>query len=288
MERRVNHPDTGTCMPTDPKTLPADPLKRLETIMAILRGPDGCPWDREQDHRTLRTYLLEETYEVLDLLDSPGDIDDVEFVEELGDLLLQVVFHAQLASERDAFNLDMIAERISSKLIYRHPHVFASTEVSGTGEVLQNWEKLKQAEGKESALDGVPSNLPALLRAHRIVAKADRSGFRWGSGAEALEKVCEEFGEFEEAVTATLENDSSALESVTSEFGDLIMSLATLLLRFGIDPELAAREATQQFEQRFRSMEERVSKEGLTLTGLDRDDLLERWEQARQPSSSSE
>ena len=119
-------------MPTDPDTLPADPLKRLASIMAILRGPDGCPWDRQQDHRTLRTHLLEETYEVLELLDSPGEIDDERFVEELGDLLLQVVFHAQLASERDAFNLDRLAERISSKLIYRHPHVFASTAVSGS------------------------------------------------------------------------------------------------------------------------------------------------------------
>jgi len=275
-------------MPTDPDTLPADPLKRLESIMAILRGPDGCPWDREQDHRTLRTYLLEETYEVLDLLDSPGEIDDDEFVEELGDLLLQVVFHAQLASERDAFNLDRIAERISSKLIYRHPHVFASTEVSGTGEVLQNWERLKQAEGKESALDGVPASLPALLRAHRILAKADRSGFRWGSGGEALAKVREEFGELEEAVTATLDGNPSSVRDVASEFGDLVMSLATMLLQFGIDPELAAREATQRFEKRFRCMEKTVGEEGVSLADLDRDDLLKRWEQARQLESDSE
>ncbi|MFC1559387.1 nucleoside triphosphate pyrophosphohydrolase [Gemmatimonadota bacterium] len=275
-------------MPTDPNTLPADPLKRLESIMSILRGPDGCPWDREQDHHTLRTYLLEETYEVLDLLDSPDGIDDEEFVEELGDLLLQVVFHAQLAAERDAFDLDRVAERICSKLIHRHPHVFASTEVSGTGEVLQNWERLKQAEGKKSALDGVPASLPALLRAHRIVAKADRTGFRWGSGAEAFAKVREEFGELEEAVTASLDGDSSSVDEVASEFGDLVMSLATLLLQFGIDPELAAREATQRFEQRFRSMENTVSEEGVTLIDLDRDDLLERWEQARQPDASAE
>ncbi|MFC1629251.1 nucleoside triphosphate pyrophosphohydrolase [Gemmatimonadota bacterium] len=275
-------------MPTDPDTLPTDPLKRLESIMAILRGPDGCPWDREQDHRTLRTYLLEETYEVLDLLDSPGEIDDEELVEELGDLLLQVVFHAQIASERDAFDLDRVAQRISSKLIYRHPHVFASTEVSGTGEVLRNWEKLKQAEGKESALDGVPVSLPALLRAHRILAKADRSGFRWESGEDALAKVREEFGELEEAVTAILDGDSSSIDEITIEFGDLVMSLATLLLQFGIDPELAAREATQRFEQRFRNMEKRADEDGVTMTDLDRDELLERWEQARQPESFPE
>ncbi len=275
-------------MPTDPDTLPADPLKRLASIMAILRGPDGCPWDREQDHRTLRTHLLEETYEVLELLDSPGEIDDERFVEELGDLLLQVVFHAQLASDRGAFDLEAIAERIASKLIYRHPHVFASIEVSGTEEVLRNWERLKQTEGKESVLDGVPAILPALLRAHRIVAKADRAGFRWKSGAEALAKVREEFAEFEEAVTATLDGSLPSADDVAGEFGDLVMALATLLLQFEIDPELAAREATGRFERRFRRMEKTVAEDGVIMLDLDRDDLLKRWAQARQSESPLE
>jgi len=274
-------------MSTDPGTLPSDPLKKLESIMALLRGPDGCPWDREQDHRTLRTHLLEETYEVLELLDAAGEIDDDLFTEELGDLLLQVVFHAQLASERGAFDLDAIAERISSKLIHRHPHVFSTTKVSGTGEVLRNWERLKQEEGKESVLDGVPAILPALLRAHRILAKAERAGFQWRSADGALAKVREEFAEFEEAVVAATE-DNSAVDEIAWEFGDLVMSMATLLLRFGIDPELTVREATERFERRYRRMESAVKADGVVMPDLDREDLLERWRLARQSEPGSE
>jgi tetrapyrrole methylase family protein/MazG family protein len=275
-------------MPTDPGTLPSDPLKKLEAIMAILRGPDGCPWDREQDHRSLRTHLLEETYEVLEILDREGEIDDELLTEELGDLLLQVVFHARLAAERNAFDLDAVAERIAAKLIHRHPHVFSTIEVSGTGEVLRNWERLKQEEGKASVLDGVPAILPALLRAHRILAKAERAGFRWRSAEEAQAKVREEFAEFEEAVRAARAGDRSAVADMAAEFGDLVMSLATLLLRFGIDPELAVREATGRFETRFRRMETGVREEGFALSDLDRDDLLTRWNRARQSDSDAE
>jgi len=284
----VNHPEAGTIMPTDPGALPSDPLKKLETIMALLRGPDGCPWDREQDHRSLRTHLLEETYEVLELLDAEGVIDDDRFTEELGDLLLQVVFHAQLASERNAFDLAAVADRIAAKLIHRHPHVFSTTEVSGTGEVLRNWERLKQEEGKESVLDGVPAILPALLRAHRILSKAERAGFQWRSTDEALAKVREEFAEFEEAVSSSVQGDQTATADVAGEFGDLIMSLATLLLRFEIDPELAVREATGRFEGRFRRMESAVGVDGVVMTDLDRDELLERWRQARHSESGFE
>jgi tetrapyrrole methylase family protein/MazG family protein len=273
-------------MPTAPETLPSDPLRKLMAIMAILRGPDGCPWDREQDHRTLRTHLLEETYEVLELLDAPEEIDDDLFVEELGDLLLQVVFHAQLATERGAFNLDAIADRISEKLIHRHPHVFSNREVSGTGEVLRNWEKLKREEGKQSALDGVPSILPALLRAHRVLAKVERAGFRWRSGDEAMGKVREEFAEFEEAVADADGQGSEGGDGIAREFGDLIMSLTTLLLHYEIDPELTVREATNRFEKRFRRMERTITDSGESMLELEPADLLERWEQARHSDSA--
>ena len=147
---------------------------------------------------------------------------------------------------------------------------------------------MKQTEGKESVLDGVPAILPALLRAHRIVAKADRAGFRWKSGAEALAKVREEFAEFEEAVTATLDGSLPSADDVAGEFGDLVMALATLLLQFEIDPELAAREATGRFERRFRRMEKTVAEDGVIMLDLDRDDLLKRWAQARQSESPLE
>ncbi len=255
-------------MPIDPSTFPSDPLRRLEAIMSTLRGPEGCPWDREQDHQTLRANLLEEAYEVLAVLDEQGSLDDERLVEELGDLLLQVVFHAQIASERDGFDLGRVADAISDKLIRRHPHVFGDREVSGSGEVLRNWEELKREEKPGSAINGVPSTLPSLLRASRMLAKAERAGFFWTSREEARAKVEEEL---QELLTA----DPGAEK--THEFGDLLFSLVSFAHFLGIEPESALREAQNRFDTRFRRLEERLASEGTTLRDASPEDLRTYW-----------
>lgn len=247
-------------MPVDPNEFPSDPLRRLEAIMAALRGPEGCPWDREQDHRTLRANLLEEAYEVLAVLDRPGDLDDEQFVEELGDLLLQVVFHAQMAAERGAFDLDRVADAVGEKLIRRHPHVFGERSVSGSGEVLRIWEQLKREEGKRSAVNGVPAVLPALLRASRILAKAERAGFLWTSGEEARAKVREELAELEEAGEAGQR---------MHEMGDLLLALVSYARFLGVEPEAALRQALDRFDRRFRALEDRLEAEGARLPEID-------------------
>ena len=236
--------------------------------MAALRGPQGCPWDREQTHQTLRANLLEETYEVLAVLDGPGDPDDDRLVEELGDLLLQVVFHAQLASERDAFNLDRVADAISDKLIRRHPHVFGDREVSDSGEVLRNWENLKQQEKRGSAIDGVPPTLPALLRASRLLAKAERAGFLWTSEEDSREKIAEEFRELQAAADPA---------SRIHELGDLLLALVSYAHFLGTEPESALREAQIRFDRRFRQLEARLVSEGKRLRDVDTGELLAYW-----------
>jgi tetrapyrrole methylase family protein/MazG family protein len=266
-------------MSVDPDRLPTDPLRRLEQIMALLRSPDGCPWDRRQDHRTLRPHLLEETYEVLAALDA-DPIDDEELTDELGDLLLQVVFHAQLAAEEDRFDLDDVAASIAEKLVRRHPHVFGTTEVAGAEDVLRNWETLKRAEGRASALGGVPPTLPALLRASRVLAKAERAGFRWSDRGGAAAKVEEEWGE----LTAAASDPVHA----SAELGDLLLALVTYAHHLDLDPEAALREAIERFSHRFRRMEEAVGSAGGTLAEADPDVLLRRWEDARDDQGQGE
>jgi tetrapyrrole methylase family protein/MazG family protein len=255
-------------MPIDPNTFPSDAVRRLEAIMAALRGPDGCPWDREQNHRTLRANLLEEAYEVLAVLDEPGDLDDDRLVEELGDLLLQVVFHAQLASERGIFDLDRVADAISDKLVRRHPHVFGDREVLDSSEVLRNWEELKREENMGSAIHGVPPALPALLRASRMLAKAERAGFLWISEEEARAKVAEELSELQAATDP---------QEKTHELGDLLLALVSYAHFLGVEPESALREAQDRFDQRFRRLEERLESEGRSMGDTAAEELLAYW-----------
>lgn len=250
--------------------------------MAVLRGPDGCPWDREQNHRSLRAHLLEEAYEVLAILDRPGPLDDGELVQELGDLLLQVVFHAQLATERDAFNLNEVASSISDKLVRRHPHVFGERHVSGAGEVLRNWEQLKLEEGQGSALEGVPASLPALLRASRVLAKAEHAGFQWSSPAEARAKVSEEWSELEAEVGADSEagRTLTGSPSAREELGDLLLALVSYARFLGLEPESALREAVDRFDRRFRRMERIVGEGSRSANELAPSELLEAWNRA--------
>jgi len=260
-------------MPIHPDELPRNPLRRLEAIMAALRGPDGCPWDREQDHRSLRSHLLEETYEVLAVLDDPEGPDDDALTEELGDLLLQVVFHARLGVERGAFDLDRVAQKISQKLIRRHPHVFGEVGVEGPDEVLTNWERLKQEEGEGSALRGVPAALPALARAARLVAKARRSGFTWRETSEAAAKVEEEWAEVLQA-----EGDREALQR---ELGDLLLAVTVYSEMRDVDPESALREAAARFQECFEGLERIAREEGIPLREAGTDRLLAWWDRAR-------
>jgi ATP diphosphatase len=263
----------------------AEELARLVEQMARLRGPDGCPWDREQDHRSLRPYLVEEAYEVLDALDGLGRAGAAggrELCEELGDLLFQVVFHAELARERGAFDLGDVVRGIADKIEYRHPHVFGGGPARTPEEVSQAWvqlkarEKAKKQGRRVSVLDGVPSGAPALLRAERITEKASRIGFDWPDLAGVRSKVDEELRELDEAIAS---GDPARIDH---ELGDVLFSLANLARHVRRPAEDALRGAIRRFERRFTWIEERLAERGHepgTPAPLDELDAL--WEAAK-------
>jgi tetrapyrrole methylase family protein/MazG family protein len=255
-------------------------LERLEAIMRTLRGEQGCPWDRQQTHQTLRASLLEEAYEVLEAIEeeSPDHLR-----EELGDLLLQVVFHAQLAAESDQFTLADVLADLNAKLVRRHPHVFAGQEVSGAEGVVVNWEQIKAAEKKEerpSALSGVPITFPALMRAEKVQAKAARVGFDWPEVRGPLAKVQEEAEELVAAWEAGVESaeDRRQLEE---EYGDLLFSLVNLARFLKIRPELALLRSTEKFIRRFQRLEEKVAAQGATLESLTLAEMDAIWEEEK-------
>lgn len=258
-------------------------LERLVKIMAQLRGENGCPWDREQTHLTLKPYVIEETYEVLEAIDG-GNPDKLK--EELGDLLLQVVFHAQLADEAGRFTIDMVIDSISDKLIRRHPHVFSDTQVSGVAGVLENWEKIKKSEipgERESALDGVPKDLPALQKAEKMQSKAAKVGFDWGDLDGPLLKTKEEFQEFEEVLDREHipAKGSPAWERLEDEFGDILFSLVNVGRFLHINSEIALRRTMDKFNQRFRFMESEAAKMGRSLKEMTLAEMDELWERAK-------
>jgi MazG family protein len=219
----------------------------LEFVSIISRLRKECPWDKEQTHESLRAPLLEETHEAIEAIDNK---DYPELQKELGDLLLHIVFHADLASDEGHFTLQSVIESESAKLIYRHPHVFGTTEVRNADDVAKNWEQLKRKEyGRTSVLDGVPVALPALQRAGRIQEKASKVGFDWKEPEQVLDKVREELDEF------LAETDSLRREE---EFGDLLFSLVNFSRHAKIEPETALRNATAKFEKRFRLVEKEV------------------------------
>lgn len=228
----------------------------LVAIMRRLLAPDGCPWDREQDERSLRQYVLEEAAEVVDAIDQG---DDAGLCEELGDLSLQVAFLSELGRARGVFGPDDVFASICQKMVRRHPHVFGSTAVSGSAEVVDNWEAIKRQEtpGKARGLLGnLPRNLAALSRASKLSERAARVGFDWPDAAGAHEKVREELAEIDSAVR---EGDQRA---VREEFGDLLFALVNWARHLDVDPELALREAADKFERRFAHVERRVNEGG--------------------------
>jgi tetrapyrrole methylase family protein/MazG family protein len=248
----------------------------LRAIMARLRAPDGCPWDREQTHQSIKDCFLEETYEFLEAVEEKSA---PHMREELGDVLLQVLFHAQMASESGDFSLDDVVQELSEKLVRRHPHVFGEVDVAGSDEVVVNWEAIKNTEaGKESRksrLDGIPRTFPALLRAKKLQLRAAKDGFDWPSVDPVWEKLDEESREVREAVA---ENDPDHVEE---EVGDLLFAVANLARKLGVDPEIALQRANAKFDSRFRRMESRAAQDGQKLSDLDLSAQDALWDEAK-------
>jgi MazG family protein len=263
-----------------------DWFEKLVAIQKRLRDPGGCPWDIEQTHQTLRTYLIEEAYEVLDAIDSG---EDAKFVEELGDLLLQVTFHSQIASETNRFNIADVVRSIHDKMIRRHPHVFGEVEAKNSEEVLRNWAKIKaqerseregpQPEGdakKVSALDGVPKSIPATLEGLQLTKKAARTGFDWVNAAGVFAKVREEATELEH----TLEH-GTAMEA-EEELGDLLFAVVNLARFLHIDPEIALKRANGKFTRRFHEMERLAATRGRKFEDIPRPEKESLWNSAKE------
>jgi tetrapyrrole methylase family protein/MazG family protein len=248
-----------------------DEFRNLVDIVAKLRAPDGCPWDKEQTHRSLRATFLQECYEVLAALDSG---DSAELCEELGDLMLHIVLQAQIAAEAGEFSIEDSLRSINEKLIYRHPHVFGSTEVESAEEVTHNWAQLKQAEkgAGESMLAGVPKEMPALGYSQEIQGRVARVGFDWEDDEGVIDKLAEEVGEFRR---------TESRERRAEEFGDLLFTLANIARRWDLDLEAALRGANRRFYQRFAHMEEACRKRGINIGDLSFDEQNALWEEAK-------
>lgn len=253
-----------------------DALKAFAELIDIidtLRSPGGCPWDRKQTSVSLKPYIVEETYEVLDAIDS-GDSEHVR--EELGDVLLQIMLHSQIAFEDDSFHVGDVIRGLSTKMIERHPHVFSNTKVSGTDEVLSNWEKIKaKQKGASGLFDGVPSALPGLLKAFRMGQKAARVGFDWPDVMSVRQKISEELEELDDAAV----RDGEA--EMRHELGDLLFASAQWGRHMGIDPEEAIRQCCTRFASRFAHVQSLAAAEGKQLEEFSLEELEQFWQQAK-------
>ncbi len=252
-------------------------IEELLEIMAFLRSDDGCPWDRVQTHESIRKNLLEEAYEVVEAID---DQDPAAMREELGDLLMQVVFHAQLGREAGTFDFDEVVTGICRKLISRHTHLFGEDQADSPEAVLDNWEKNKQKEKAkkryESLLDDVPKTLPALARSVKIQQKASRVGFDWPDPSGALAKIHEELAEIDSSIC------QGSPERIEDEVGDLLFAVVNYARLLKVDPETALSRTARKFTRRFKHIEKEVSRQGRTLMDLDLDRLDQLWDAAKQ------
>ena len=246
-------------------------LEELIAVIAKLRAPDGCQWDREQTHSSLRPNMLEEAYEAVDAID---DNDMVHLKEELGDVLLQVVLHAQIASEEGAFTIEDVAKGIKDKLIHRHPHVFSDTKVNSTKDILDNWDKLKAEEKKhrKSAMDGISKAQSALMSAQKISKKAVKTGFEWPDEESLYDCIYSEFEEFKDA------KKEGNREHMEEEFGDILFAVVNLARWNKIDAEQALLKSNKKFMTRFRKMEELATK---PLTEYSFEEFDELWRKAK-------
>ena len=260
----------------NPKTLvdAREELQHLVETIWRLRQPDGCPWDRKQTHASIAKNMIEEAYEAVDCIEA----DDAEHLrEELGDVLMQVVLHAQIAADAGEFTMADVARDIDAKLIRRHPHIFGDASADDADEVLKIWEQVKleekAAKPAEGLLDSVPAHLPALMQAQKVSRKAAAVGFEWETTRDVWDKVAEERAEFERE-----ERGSAAAEM---EFGDMLFALVNVARKEGIDAESALRASTAKFRRRWAAMEEAARAEGTELESLDTDELNERWDAAK-------
>jgi MazG family protein len=268
---------------TDPEMIDApDPgvqLARLRAIMHRLRAPGGCPWDAEQSHRSLVPNLIEEAYETVDAIQR-DDFDHLK--EELGDLLLQVIFHSELAEEAGRFNLDDVARGICDKLVRRHPHVFATSGAATSDAVLKQWDEIKRAEkgdGEKPYLHGVGKGLPALLRASKLQRKAAKVGFDWPVETGVLSKIREELLEVQSAI------DAQDMDAVTEEIGDLLVAVVNLARFRDLDPEVMMDAANRKFESRFAAMEQLLKTRGTPLGTANAPTLEDAWQRAKAAKS---
>jgi len=269
---------------------PGQWFEKLVAVQARLRAPNGCPWDREQTHQSLRTYLIEEAYEVVEALESGND---AKFAEEMGDLLLQIVFHSQIAREEGRFTVAEVIREIHDKMIRRHPHVFGKTRAKDSAEVLRNWEQIKAEErstagkkgnstggeevaGETSVLDGVSHALPATLEGFQLTRKASRIGFDWEEAGGVFEKLREETEELKKAWGG---QDQPKMEE---ELGDLLFAAVNLSRFLKIDPEIALKKANAKFSKRFRSMEALARKNGRQFKDVSREEMEAFWETVKQ------
>ena len=249
---------------------PSHKFEDLVELISILRRE--CPWDRNQTHDSVKDNLIEEAYEAVEAIDEKNF---EELSKELGDLLLHVIFHSKMASETDSFTIDDVIFRISEKLIRRHPHVFGDIQVNGSEEVASNWEAIKLKEGKESVLDGIPKQLPGLIRARRMQEKAANVGFDWSEWQLAWEKLNEEIDEWKE--TITLQNPEKRRE----EFGDLLFSLVNVGRLLKLNAEDAIRLANNKFEERFRYIEKKLEENGRTVNDSNLEEMDRYWNEAK-------
>ncbi len=247
----------------------AERIMQLLEVMDKLLAPDGCPWDREQTHQSLARYLLEETYEVLEAIQMENMS---ELREELGDVLLQVVFHAALAAREGQFTFGDVAETVTKKMINRHPHVFSDMDLATSEDVLTHWEGFKKKEGKKYLLDGIPRKLPALLRAEKMQSKASRVGFDWPNINGALEKLSEETREL------ALANDEKEIEA---EMGDVFFAMVNIARMKGIDPEAALQKSNDKFLGRFKYIEDQISSQGKSFENYCLEQLDAMWDEAK-------
>lgn len=264
-------------------------FERLVALMRRLRGPSGCPWDREQDFQSLQPMLIEEVYEVVEAVDE----DDLPgLAGELGDLLLHVVFHAEIGRELEAFDIDAVVAGISEKLIRRHPHVFGDAEAADSEAVLRNWGAIKQqerqeaGEGEESVLDGIPRRLPPLHEAHKISSRVARQGFDWESLEGVFEKLGEEIAELKGA--AALEDGGERRRAAEEEIGDLLFVVVNLARHLDVDSEAALRRSNRKFRSRYRHLEVRLARDGRTPLDATPEEMEALWQEAKAGGGNDE
>ncbi len=251
-------------------------LERLIDIMKLLRSEEGCPWDREQTHESLKKYLIEETYEYLEVVDLQ---DKAHMCEELGDVLLQIVFHARIAEENGDFNIEDVINGVCEKMIHRHPHVFGDVSAETSSQVLKNWEEIKKKEkgvtDQTSVLQDVPKNLPALMRSYKVQQKAAQVGFDWTDTGDVFAKIREEIDELEAEYK---KNNKSGMED---ELGDVLFSIVNLSRFLKVHPELSLTQSTNKFINRFEYMEKKADEEGKKLNEMSLDEMETLWVKAK-------